>query len=193
MKQMLDLYSDYLLASFSQTSATGLSNLMNGEISHDQVTRFLSQDKKTSRDLWLIVKPFVKKIQSDEGVLIIDDSIEEKPYTDENDIVCWHYDHSKERNIKGINFLSMLYHNRGISLPIGFQLVAKTEAYLDKKTGKMKRRAPVTKNEMARQMIAQAVKNQILFRARFVRCLVWFFGKSDVYQTRLPKRCHLSY
>lgn len=83
MKQMLDLYSDYLLASFSQTSAAGLSNLMNGEISHDQVTRFLSNEKNTSKDLWLIVKPFVKNIQSSEGVLIIDDSIEEKPYTDE--------------------------------------------------------------------------------------------------------------
>jgi len=103
MKQMLDLYSDYLLASFSQTSATGLSNLMNGEISHNQVTRFLSQEQKTSKDLWLIAKPFVKKIQSADGVLIIDDSIQEKPYTDENEIVCWHYDHSKERNIKGIN------------------------------------------------------------------------------------------
>ncbi len=61
MKQMSDLYSDYLLASFSQTSATGLSNLMNGEISHDQVTRFLSEEKKTSKDLWLIVKPIVKQ------------------------------------------------------------------------------------------------------------------------------------
>lgn len=47
MKQMLDLYSDYLLASFSQTSATGLSNLMNGKISHDQVTRFLSNEKNS--------------------------------------------------------------------------------------------------------------------------------------------------
>jgi len=163
MKQMLDLYSDYLLASFSQTSATGLSNLMNGEISHDQVTRFLSQEKKTSKDLWLMVKPFVKKIQSKEGVLIIDDSIEEKPYTDENEIVCWHYDHSKERNIKGINFLSTLYHNQEVSLPIGFRLIAKTEAYVDKKTQKIKRRSPVTKNEMAREMILQAVKIRFFF------------------------------
>ncbi len=103
MKQMLDIYSDYLIASFSQTSATGLSNLVNGEISHDQVTRFLSQEKKTAKDLWLIAKPFVKKIQSPQGVLIIDDSTEEKPYTDENDIICWHYDHSKQQNVKGIN------------------------------------------------------------------------------------------
>lgn len=172
MKQMLDLYSDYLLASFSQTSATGLSNLMSGEISHDQVTRFLSEEKKTSKDLWLIAKPFVKKIQSSTGVLIIDDSIEEKPYTDENDIIAWHYDHSKDRNVKGINFVSTLYQNKAVSLPIGFALVAKTEAYLDKKTQKMKRRSPVTKNEMARQMILQAIKNQVLFR--YILFDAWF-------------------
>lgn len=178
MKQMLDLYSDYLLASFSQTSATGLSNLMNGTISHDQVTRFLSQEQKTSKDLWLLVKPFVKKIQSLEGVLIIDDSIEEKPYTDENDIICWHYDHSKDRNIKGINFVSTLYQNKDVALPIGFRLVAKTEEYFDKKTQKMKRRSPVTKNEMARQMIAQAIKNQVIFR--FGLFDVWFSSSENI-------------
>ncbi len=79
MKEMLDIYSDYLLASFSQTLATTLSRLMNGEISHDQVTRYLSQEQKTSKDLWLIVKPFIRQIESGEGVLLIDDPIEEKP------------------------------------------------------------------------------------------------------------------
>ncbi len=101
------------------------SNLVNGEISHDQVTRFLSQDKKTGKDLWLIAKPLVKKIQSEQGVLIIDDSIEEKPYTDENDIICWHYDHSKQQNVKGINFVSCLYQNQSVSLPIGFEIVSR--------------------------------------------------------------------
>jgi len=178
MKQMLDLYSDYLLASFSQTSATGLSNLMNGQISHDQVTRFLSQEQKTSRDLWLVVKPFVKKIQSSTGVLIIDDSIEEKPYTDENDLICWHYDHCKDRNVKGINFVSTLYQNKDLALPIGFRRVAKTEVYFDKKTEKMKRRSPITKNEMARDMILQAIKNQVVLR--FVLFDVWFSSSENL-------------
>ncbi|MGI8545650.1 MAG: IS701 family transposase [Aridibacter sp.] len=178
MKQMLDIYSDYLLASFSQTTATGLSTLMNGEISHDQVTRFLSSEKKTSKDLWRVVKPFQRKINSSDGVLIIDDSIEEKPYTDENDIICWHYDHSKKRTIKGINFVSLLYHNQDISLPLGFELVAKTEAYLDKKTQETKRCSPITKNEMARSMILQAVKNGVLFR--FVLFDIWFASAENL-------------
>lgn len=176
MKHLLDIYSDYLLASFSQTSATGLSNLLDGEISHDQVTRFLAQKKLSSKELWLKVKPFVKKMSSAKGVLIIDDSIEEKPYTDENEIIAWHYDHSKERNLKGINFVSCLYQNQfqnqSLALPIGFELVAKTEKYIDKKTQKEKRRSPTTKNEMAREMIAQAVKNQVQFG--YVLFDAWF-------------------
>ena len=71
----------------------------------------------------------------------IDDSLEEKPYTDENDIICWHYDHSQQGLVKGINFLNCLYQTNEISLPIGFDLVKKTEKYLDPKDGKEKRRS----------------------------------------------------
>ena len=175
---MLDIYSDYLLASFSYTTATGLSRLTGGEISHDQVTRFLSSEMKTSKDLWLLVKPFQRRIQSSTGVLILDDSIEEKPFTDENDIICWHYDHSRQRNVKGINFVSCLYQNQSVSLPINFRLVAKTETYLDAKTNKQKRRSAVSKNELAREMISQTVKNQVLFR--FVLFDVWFASKENL-------------
>lgn len=163
-KELLDLYSDYLLSSFGATTATGLSRLLDGAISHDQVTRFLSEKLKTSRDLWLVVKPLVRQIESADGVLIFDDSIEEKPYTDENDIICWHYDHTQGRNVKGINFLSVLYHSREVSLPVAFHLVAKTEEYLDTKSGKLKRRSATTKNDHYRQMLQVCVRNGVLFR-----------------------------
>jgi hypothetical protein len=174
MKQepIADLYSDYLLASFGATTATGLSQLLEGEVSHDQVTRYLAGTKKTATDLWRTVKPFVREVQSAAGVLIIDDSIEEKPYTDENDIVCWHYDHSKDRMLKGINFLTALYSSQGVSLPVGFHLVAKTQKYVDPKTQKEKRRSPVSKNAVCQELIKQAVTNLLPFR--FVLFDVWF-------------------
>ena len=108
-KEILDLYTDYLISSFGQTTATGLSRLMNGDVSHEQVSRMLASPKMTSKDWWLMVKPQVRKIEQADGLMIIDDSIEEKPYTDENDIICWHYDHSKGRSVKGINFITTLY------------------------------------------------------------------------------------
>ena len=82
-KSLLDLYTDYLISSFGQTTATTLARLLGGEISHDQVTRFLASPGKTSADLWRVVKPLVRQIETQDGVLILDDSIEEKPYTDE--------------------------------------------------------------------------------------------------------------
>ena len=177
-KHLLDLYSDYLLASFGATTATGLAELLAGDVSHDQVTRYLSGRKSTAADLWHRVKRFVREVQSETAVLIIDDSIEEKPYTDENEIVCWHYDHAKGRNVKGINFVTALYHATEVSLPVGFHLVAKTEKYDDQKTGKEKRRSPVSKNEVARRLIEQAAKNQVPFR--FCLFDVWFASQENM-------------
>jgi len=162
-KELLDIYSDYLVSAFGPTTGTGLAEVLKGSISHDQVQRFLAGPEFTSADLWHMVKPHVRAIQQDDGVMIVDDSIAEKPYTDENDIICWHYDHAKGRNVKGINFVSVLYHAGGLSLPVGFSLIAKTEHYLDKKDGKQKRRSPKTKNEHYRDLLRQAVRNQIPF------------------------------
>src|SRR5713226_2433554 len=115
MKQneLLDLYSDYLLASFGATTATGLSQLLEGTVSHDQVTRHLAGKKKTAADLWLTVKAFVRQVQAEAGMLIIDDSLEEKPYKEENDLVGWHDDHSKAALVKGSNFLTALSASQG--------------------------------------------------------------------------------
>jgi len=161
---MLDLYSDYLLSSSGATTATGLSRLVDGEVSHDQVTRFLASPPKTSADLWRIVKPLLRQIESADGLLILDDSIEEKPYTDENELICWHWDHSKARHVKGINFLTAFYTTETISLPVAFDLVTKTELYTDAKTGKLKRRSQLTKNARYRMLLQLCAHNQIKFR-----------------------------
>ena len=55
-KKLLELYSDYLLCSFGATTATGLSALLEGRISHDRVTRFLSQADYNGKTLWRQVK-----------------------------------------------------------------------------------------------------------------------------------------
>jgi DDE superfamily endonuclease len=176
--QHLDLYTDYLLSSFGQATATGLSRMVDGAVSHDQITRMLSGNKQGAVALWRKVKPTVRKIESEEGVIILDDSIEEKPYTDENAMVCWHYDHSKQHMVKGINFLSALYHSQGFTLPVGYVLVEKTEVYVDKKDGKTKRRSPISKNEHARHLLQSAVDNHIPFS--YVLNDVWFASAENM-------------
>ena len=175
--RLLDLYTDYLLASFGQPSATGMARLLP-EISHDQVTRFLSQQELNDKDLWKIVKPHLRRVQSADAVLIIDDTVEEKPYTDQSQLISWHFDHSKNRTVKGINLLSALYLSQDTSLPVAFELIKKTELVTDKKTGKDKWQSPRTKNECARDMIASAVRKQIPFR--YVLMDLWFSSAENM-------------
>ena len=176
--ELLELYSDYLLSAFSHTTATGLSKMTSGAVSHDKVTRFLSEKELDSRTLWRLVKPLVREFEGEEGVLIIDDTIEEKPYTDESELVCWHYDHSKGRNIKGINLLSTLYQVGDVSIPVAFELVKKTEWIFNEKKEKWQRKSPQTKNELYRQMLKACQKNRIEFR--YVLNDVWYASSENM-------------
>jgi hypothetical protein len=117
-------------------------------------------------------------MEQEDGVMIIDDSIVEKPYTDENDIICWHYDHAQGKTIKGINFVSTLYYAQDVALPVAFELVSKTETYIDAKTGKEKRKSKVTKNERYRKMLKMVCNNRIPFR--YVLNDLWFASAENM-------------
>ena len=62
-KADLDLYTDYLLSTFGTTTATGLSAMVDGDVSHDQITRLLSGHEYTAKDLWQQVKQTVRSVE----------------------------------------------------------------------------------------------------------------------------------
>jgi len=119
----------------------------------------------------------VRKVQKDNAVLVIDDSIAHKPHTDPSELIGWHYDHTTGTSIKGINFLTTLYCTEEVSLPVAFALVEQDEAFTDK-MGKPKRRASVSKNEHYRSMLKACVKNQVPFR--YVLNDVWFAAADNM-------------
>ena len=175
---MLELYTDYLLSSFGATTATGLSSTVEGAVSHDQVTRFLSKADYDSKTRWQQVKPMVRAIEQPDGVLIFDDTIEEKPYTDENELISWHFDHSKSRSVKGINLLNCMYYAGGAAVPVAYELIRKPLAYRDAKTGRHKRKSEVTKNELMRRMLRVCQRNQLHYR--YVLADSWFSAKENL-------------
>jgi hypothetical protein len=176
-KADLDLYTDYLLSTFGAATATGLSAMVDGDVSHDQVTRFLSAQEYTSKDLWKQVKSTVRSIEHDDGVLIFDDTIEEKTWTDESELMCWHFDHCSGRTVKGINLLNALYYCNGTSIPVAFELVTKPIQYSDLATKKPRRKSEKTKNEMMREMIQTCIHNNLKFR--FVLMDSWFSSEEN--------------
>ena len=182
-KPLLDLYSDYLLCSFGQTTATGMAQLLEGSVSHDKITRFLAEEAWTSAQLWQLIKPLVRKIQAPDAVLIIDDSIEEKPYTDENEMVTWHYSHTHGTSVKGVNFLTTLYYTGLVSVPVCFELIVKDQIQQDAKTGKTVKKSALTKNEHYRQMLETCVKNELPFQ--YVLNDVWFASSENMRYVKL--------
>ena len=184
MKQdYLALYTDYLNVTFGYATATGFSQLLNGYISHDQLTRALSDDLCTSKELWLPVKPTRRQIESDEGCLIFDDTIREKPWMDENELICWHYDPSKGRSVKGINLFNCLSHAREASIPVAFERIRQPIVYCDIKTRKEKRLSEITKNELRRHMLSVCVKNVMKFK--WVLADSWFGSLENMRHIKL--------
>ena len=143
---------NYLLSSCGLATATGMSAALDNRITHDKVTDLLSSDYISSRRLWAEVKPMCEEIQQDDAVLIIDDSVEAKPYTDTNEMIQSHFDRTEVRSVKGVNFISAIYHSREMSLPVGVSFIKKDTVYKDK-NGKEKRKSSVSKHEHFRDMV----------------------------------------
>lgn len=176
--ELLDLYSDYLISQTHYATATGLASVLDGEVSHDQVSRFLRAEDYASKELWDYVKPAIRRHEQEGGVLLLDDTISEKNYTDENAVNCWHFSHAKHRCVKGINLLSCIVRYEDIALPIGYDVVKKDVLYSDLKTRKQKRKALITKNQMFRSLVQQAVNNHVLFD--YVLADNWFGSKANM-------------
>ena len=169
----LDLYTDYLLSSTGPTTATGLSRLLNGALSHDHITRWLSSDEWNSSQVWRQAKPLIRRTEAQRGaedfaVLIVDDSGLEKARTDANELICTHWDHSQQRYVKGLNFVSLRYQAGDLALPIAVELVRKTVAVWDAKTQQTKQQSPFTKNEYLQPMLRVALpgrpQQQVAYR-----------------------------
>ena len=153
---VLDLYTDYLVSSFHQVTSQGLSNLLDGQLSHDRISRMLGNRQFSQKEYWQAIKGIVRQTQTPRGIIKIDDTIEEKPYSTENEIICWHWDHSKGRNVKGINIINFVCQpnpDMDFSIPIAYEIIHKTEAYVDVKSGKIKRRSADSKNDLVRRRL----------------------------------------
>ena len=181
MENFTDIYTDYLISSVTYTTATNLGQILG--IKHDKITRELTKGEYDTKFLWKYVKPYIQEVtQSKETVILsFDDSIEAKPYSDESELICWHFDHTVNRSVKGVNFLTAFVETGGMRLPCAVEFVRKDQWEVNVKTGKKKRVALKTKNEMFREMLAQCNDK---FRFDYVVTDSWY---SSIENMRLVK------
>ena len=61
---LLDIYSDYLICQNKYATATGLSDMLSGDISHDKITKYLNSVDLGSKELWEYNKREITKHQT---------------------------------------------------------------------------------------------------------------------------------
>ena len=151
-RDAFDLYTDYLIASPGKATATGLSAALNNELKHDYISDFLAQGDLDAKAYWKEIKSFVRQIEGSGACISIDDVIVAKPHSSENDLIAYHFDHTVGKAVKGINILNFQLSNHikdeTVNCPLSYELITKTETYVDNKTGKTKRKSLKTKNEI---------------------------------------------
>jgi len=150
MQKLQDIYIDFTISSFEKIEMTKLSKLTGK--SHDTFTKHLLLNSSLDDDkrLWKSIKPFLRDYENeDSGCIIIDDMLMHKPWTKVNDIVCWHYDHVSQSMQKGILMLNFHYtDDTGISIPLGYEIITKTEDKWSDEYQKNVKKSLFSKNEI---------------------------------------------
>lgn len=121
------------------TTRTRLSEVMN--ISHDSVNRFLLREAYAPRDLFIEAKGL---LNLDGGALSVDDTVLDKPYSYQMELVAYFWSGKHHATVKGLNLITLYYTDpRGCSLPVNYRVYDKAE-------GK-------TKNDYFQDMLAEVL------------------------------------
>lgn len=121
------------------TTCTRLSEVMN--ISHDSVNRFLLREAYAPRDLFIEAKGL---LNLDGGALSVDDTVLDKPYSYQMELVAYFWSGKHHATVKGLNLITLYYTDpQGRSLPVNYRVYDKAE-------GK-------TKNDYFQDMLAEVL------------------------------------
>ena len=186
---LMDLYTDFLTSSPNIASALLFSKVLDNHYSHDSITRMLAQNELSQKTYWQSIKKTVRRIESAEGVISVDDFIEHKPHSSENELICWHHDHASKKSVKGINIVSFTYVNTDIQpavkFPIAFELIRKDleVTKMVKKDGKFvektSRKASVGKNQLFRERL-KILTHQNNVQYKYVTFDTWYASAQNM-------------
>ena len=120
-----ELYKSFLQASSIRYSGLALSEVSPIEISHDAISRWLSQRHFRPRDLWLIAKDQINP--SEPFLLIADDTVLAKTRSQKIELVSYQYSGNAHDVILGIGLVNLLWHGleSETSIPIDYRVYDK--------------------------------------------------------------------
>ena len=101
-------YCQYLLSSQINYTITNLAEHLE-QISHDTINRYLKNEKLTPRLLWDNVKDLI--VVDEDAYIIFDDTVIDKRFSEEMEIVRRQYSGNKHGVVRGIGIVNCIYVN----------------------------------------------------------------------------------
>lgn len=136
-------YIDFLVASpraASGTEAARTQPARPNPPAHDAYTRLLHRLEPDAAALWAEAAPLVERRG---GVLVLDDSVLDKPYAKRMDLVARQWSGKHKRVVRGIGLVTLLWSDGEALIPCDYRLYDKEGDHL-------------TKNDHARDLLAVA-------------------------------------
>lgn len=101
----LDIYTLFLLSEPKFAGCSRLAEILE-QISHDSVNRFLLRERYQPHDLFDAVKPHISLVG---GILSVDDTVIEKPYSAPNqaELIDYFWSGKHHKVIKGVNIITL--------------------------------------------------------------------------------------
>ena len=182
MKELQDMYMNFALSSFEKIEMTKLEKVLGKGYSHDRFTKMLlCSNIDNEKSLWCHTKSLLRDYENEKsGCILVDDSILDKPHTKESELNCWHYDHTVGKSIKGICMLNFHYTDASdISIPLGYEIITKSERYFDEKTQRYRRKSLFNKNQIMQDKLEiLTFHNEVKYR--YILADKWFASTENM-------------
>lgn len=136
-------YIDYLVASPRVVSGTEAARTQPARVNppaHDAYTRLLHRLEPDAAALWAEAAPLVARAG---GVLVLDDSVLDKPYARRMDLVARQWSGKHGRVVRGIGLVTLLWSDGEALIPCDYRVYEKE-------------RDGLTKNDHARALLDTA-------------------------------------
>lgn len=158
-------YVEYLISTPINYTCTNLAAHLEG-VSHDAITDYLRHARLTARQVWEVVQRCIQ--DGPEAFLIVDDSIQDKRYSQKIELVKRQYSGTQHGIVRGIGVVTVV-HSTGQPhdfSPIDYRI------YAPEMDGK-------TKNEHFREMFLRALADKGI-QARRILFDSWYAGAENL-------------
>src|SRR5947208_2371304 len=118
-------YINFIIATPRDVTATEAERVQpesKNAPAHDAFTRLLSRLEPDSQTLWQEAQ---SQVDVNQGMLILDDSTLEKPYSKFNALVYQHWSGKQKEVVNGINLITLLWTDAVRCIPIDYRVFDK--------------------------------------------------------------------